>query len=85
MGVVRVAKDIDVRLKLTGLNRLMRSEPVQAEVNKQAARMAARAGSKFQAHPSTHRWTARAFVEPKKGERLTDADRLALLRALWRQ
>lgn len=77
-----MAKDVRVKLKLTGLNRLMRSAPVQAEVNKEAGRVAARAGSKFQVHPSTHRWTARAFVEAKPGERINVADRLALLRAV---
>lgn len=75
-------RDVRLRLKLGGLNRLMRSSPIQAEVNAEAARVRARAGSKFQVHPSTHRWTARAFVEAKEGERLSDADRLALLRAI---
>lgn len=80
-----MAKDVDVRLKLSGLNRLMRSAPVQAEVNKAAARMAAKAGPKFEMiveGKRPHRWTARAYVQGKEGERLSDADRLALLRSL---
>lgn len=77
-----LAKGVRVRLKLKGINQLMRSDPVQAEVNKVAGQIRARAGAKFQVHPSPHRYTARAFVEPKEGERLSDADRLALLRAL---
>lgn len=77
-----MAKDVRVRLNLRGINKLMRSAPVQAEVNAQAGRVSASAGNKFQVHPDPHRWTARAYVEPRAGERLTDADRLALLRAL---
>ena len=77
-----MANDVNVRLNLRGLNRLMRSDTMQSEVNAQAARVAARAGSKFQVHPSKHRWTARAFVETKEGETVTDSDRIALLRAL---
>lgn len=77
-----MANDVRVKLKLSGLNRLMRSEPVQRKVNAEAARMAARAGEKFQVTPSPHRWVARAFVDTRKGERLSDADRLALLRSL---
>lgn len=77
-----MANDVRVKLRLAGLNRLMRSEPVQRKVNEEAARMAARAGDKFQMTPSPHKWVGRAFVETKKGERLTDADRIALLRSL---
>lgn len=72
----------DVKLKLTGLNKLMRSAPVQAKVNAEAGRMSARAGSKFRVAPSSHRYTARAFVESKPGEKLTDSDRISLLRAV---
>ena len=77
-----MASDVNVRLNLRGLNRLMRSDPVQSELNAQAARVASRSGAKFQVHPSKHRWTARAFVEAREGETVTDADRVALLRAL---
>lgn len=74
--------DVKVKLKLRGLNKLMRSAPIQAEVNAAAGRLKAAAGEKFQVKPSPHRWTARAFVEPKKGEHTTDEDVLALLRAV---
>ena len=76
------SKDVNVRLKLSGLNKLMRSPEVQKAVNAEAGRMSARAGAKFQVHPSTHRWTARAFVESKPGENLTDADVMSLLRSM---
>ncbi|GAA1579240.1 hypothetical protein ACIFOC_00443 [Leucobacter aridicollis] len=78
-------RDVKVKLKLTGLNKLMTSAPVQSRVNEQAARVSAAAGSKFEMvvqgkRPS--RRTARAYVQPREGVRLSDADRIALLRAL---
>ena len=77
-----MAKDVRVKHLIGGINKLMRSAPVQAEVNKAAARVAVRAGDKFQMNPGAHKWVARTFVEPKKDETLTHADRVALLRAL---
>ena len=81
-----MGKNVQVKLKLAGLNKLMRSEPVQAEVNNAAGRVAAKAGPKFRVNPSgknAHKWTARAFVEPVDASKpVSDADRLALLRAL---
>lgn len=71
-----------VRINLKNVNRLMKSPPVQAEVNKAAGRIAAAAGSKFQVHPSQHRWVARAFVELAPGEWATHRDRERLLSAL---
>lgn len=71
-----------VRLQLKGLNKLMRSEPVQQRVNAEAARRANRAGPKYRMVPSPHRYTARAFIEPKPGERIRDADTLGLLRSI---
>ena len=47
-----VGKNVQVKLKLAGLNKLMRSDPVQAEVNKAAGRVAAKAGPKFRVNPS---------------------------------
>lgn len=75
-------RDVKVKIKLTGLNKFMRSAPIQDNVNAEAARTAARAGSKYRIRPLTTRYTARAFVEMKPEERETDADRIALLRAL---
>lgn len=74
-----------VKLKLRELNKLMRSAPVQSAVNAEGARMANRAGTKFRLTPSPHKWTARAFVESKPGERLSDADRMALLRSIQKR
>lgn len=77
-----MGKDVRVKLKLAGLNKLMRSPAMQSKVNAEGARIAARAGGGFRVTPSQHRWTARAFVEKPEGEATSDADRLALLRAL---
>lgn len=77
-----MSKRVRVRIDLIGLNRLMRSAPVQAEVNKAAGRISAAAGAKFQVHPSPHRWVARAFVEGTRDARITHADRERLLRAM---
>lgn len=77
-----MAKNVRVNIKLSQLNKLMRSQPVQAKVNAEAGRVAARAGGSFRVAPSPHRWTARAFVEKPEGEATSDADRLDLLRAL---
>ena len=76
---------VKVRLRLQGLNRLMRSAPVQTVVNAEAARIASRAGEKYRMVPRSHRYTARAFVEPKPDEAVTDADTLRLLRAMGGQ
>lgn len=77
-----MAKAVRIKRKLSGLNKLMRSPEVQAKVNAEAGRVAARAGSGFRVTPDPHRWTARAFVDKPKGEASSDAERLALLRAL---
>ncbi|QAB17488.1 hypothetical protein Leucomu_05730 [Leucobacter muris] len=74
--------NLTVKLKLTGLNKLMRSAPVQAEVNRRAARIAAAAGKKYRLVVRPHRYTARAYVEPVEGAKITDADHARLLRAL---
>lgn len=77
-----MAKDVRVVLRLKGLNQLMTSAPVQAEVNKRAARVAAAAGPKYRMVVRPHRWTARAFVEPVDGARVTDDDQRRLLGGL---
>lgn len=77
-----MAKNVRVKLKLKGLNELMTSAPVQAEVNKRAAKIAASAGPKYRMVVRPHKWTARAYVEPVEGERTTDADQRRLLGAL---
>lgn len=57
--------DARVKLKLTGLNKLMTSPPVQAEVARRAQRMAREAGDGFEASIKPHRYTARAYVQTK--------------------
>lgn len=56
--------DVRVKLKLSGLNKLMRSAPVQAEVDRVGRRIARNAGEGFAySTPRPHRWTARGFVQ----------------------
>lgn len=74
--------DPKVRLQLKGLNKLMRSDPVQGRLNAEGARRANRAGPKYRMVPSPHRYTARVFIEPKPGERISDSDTLGLLRSI---
>ena len=74
---------VRVRLRMRGLNQLMRSAPVQREVNKHAARIMSHAGgSRFQVRPSPHRWVARAYVELERGGVPTHQERIDLLRAV---
>jgi hypothetical protein len=54
----------DVKIRLRGINQLMRSREVQAVVDREGRRLAERAGPDFRYVPSPHRWTARGFVEP---------------------
>lgn len=56
--------NVNVRLKLKGINELMTSRPVTALVVREARRMAAEAGPNFEADIVPHRWTARAYVRP---------------------
>lgn len=51
-----------VKLNLPGLNKIMTSAPVQAEVARRAKRMADVAGEGFEAVVNPHKYTARAFV-----------------------
>lgn len=74
--------DVNVKLSIKGVNALMRSKPVQAEVNKRAAKMAAAAGPKYRMVVSPHKWTARAFVSAADGAKITDADVSGLARAI---
>ena len=56
---------IRISLNLAGLNALMRSEPVQAEVDRRGRAMARDAGENFEYEASPHKWVARGFVQPK--------------------
>lgn len=60
--------NVRVRLRLRGLNELMRSSPVQAEVDRRGREMAGRAGANFEYVASPHRWVARGFVQPANGD-----------------
>lgn len=51
-----------VELNLRGLNRLMASNSVQAEVDRVGQSMAANAGRGFEYRSRRHKWTARGFV-----------------------
>lgn len=53
-----------VKLKIRGINTLMKSPSVQAEVDAQGARRAAAAGENFEYVARPHRWTARGYVQP---------------------
>lgn len=78
-----MAKNVDVRLKLTGLNKVMRSPEVQAVVNEKAYRLASAAGPGHRAVVSPHKWVARAFVEQEDAAQAKkDPNGLSLLRAL---
>lgn len=74
--------NVKVKLRLPGINKVMRSPEMQSVVNAESARLAARAGSKFRMVPSPHRYVARSFVEPKPGVTVGDDEVLDLLRAV---
>lgn len=72
-----------VKLKLKGINELMRSEPVQAHVDQVGRRVAAAAGDGFEYQPRTHKWTARGYVRTATAAaRRREAEDKVLLAAL---
>jgi hypothetical protein len=78
-----VANVTGVRLKMAGINELMRSAPVQAEVTRRAQRIAAAAGPGFTVKTKPHKWTARAYVIASTPEaRRREAEDKVLLAAL---
>lgn len=79
MGRLQVERS---QLRLSSLNRVMRDQAFQADVNRRMAKVAAAAGPKFRLVVRPHRFTARAYVEAADGERLTDADVSRLLKGL---
>lgn len=58
-----MAKNVDVRLRLPGINKVMRGDGAQRKVNESAYRMRAAAGPGHDVVVSPHRHVARAFVE----------------------
>lgn len=72
-----------IKIKLKGVNELMRSEPVQAEVDRVGRRMAAAAGAGVSYLPKAHKWTARGYVQTTTAEgRRREAEDKVLLSAL---
>lgn len=57
--------DVNVQLKLRGLNALMTSPPVTAEVVRRARAIQTAAGADFEVNVVPHKWTARAFIRAK--------------------
>lgn len=75
--------DVKVKLKLRGLNTLMKSQPVQSDLAKRAARIAREAGPGFEAVVSPAKYTARAFVRTADNDgRRRQAESAVLERAL---
>ena len=56
---------VQVKLKLGGIKKVLRSHPVQSEVARLAKRMSDAAGEGFEYVVKPHRYTARAFVQTK--------------------
>lgn len=72
-----------VKLNIRGINALMKSSPVQAEVDAQGKRRAALAGDNFEYVPRPHRWTARGYIQPANYEgRKEQADNAVLERVM---
>ncbi len=63
-----MAKDVEVRLLLRGLNDLMTGPEVTGVVARTAQDMAAEAGPDFEADIAGHKWTARAFIRAKNAQ-----------------
>ena len=73
----------DVKLKLLGLNVLMRSEQAQRVVDQHGQRIARAAGENFEYVRSPHKWTARGFVQAKNARgRRQEAREKRLTRAV---
>ena len=75
--------DVRVQLKLRGINAVMTSREVTAEVVKAAQRIQRAAGDDFEVNVVPHKYTARAYVRPKnaRGAR-EEARNKVLTRAL---
>lgn len=80
-----MAKDVRLRKKLPGLNKLMTSQSVQAKVYSEAKRISDRAGPKYewvgQGKRASKR-TARAYIQAREGARISDDDERGLLGAV---
>lgn len=75
--------NVTVKLRLRGLNILMKSDPVQSEVARRAQRIAAEAGEGFEAVVKPAKYTARAYVRTADATgRKRQAEEAVLERAL---
>lgn len=54
---------VRVKLRISGVREVLRSAPVQSEVARRAARIAAAAGDGFEMVVKPHKYTSRAFVQ----------------------
>lgn len=75
--------DVRVKLKISGINKLMTSAPVVADVSARAQRIARAAGEGFVATVDNHKWTARAYIRTATTEaRKREASQKVLIRSL---
>lgn len=59
---------VTVRLNLPGINRLMREQKVQAQLDEIGQDMASDAGEGFEYVAKPHRYTARGYVQVSSGD-----------------
>lgn len=53
----------NVRLNMRGIRAVLKSQPVESELARRAARIAAAAGPGFEMVVKPHKYTSRAFVQ----------------------
>lgn len=74
---------VKVKLKIRGINELMKSRGVTARLVREAQRMQQAAGDNFEYNVVPHKWTARAFIRPKNAAgRKEQADSAVLERVV---
>ncbi|MFJ6429711.1 hypothetical protein [Microbacterium maritypicum] len=71
--------DVRVQIKLRGLNTLMTSPEAIAKVVGAANKIQAAAGEDFEVKVVPHRWTARAYVQPKNARGMREEARNKVL------
>jgi hypothetical protein len=76
--------DVRVKLNMKGIRTLLKSDPVQSDLARRAARGAATAPDALESVVKPHRYTARAFVQTKDSAeaRRREANDKVLIRAL---
>ena len=76
--------DVRVKLSMRGIRALLKSEPVQSDLARRAARGAATAPDALESVVKPHRYTSRAFVQTRNSDaaRRREADDKVLIRAL---